>query len=105
MGNLCSLSESIREMRIEIGELRNDVARLAKDREVPEVRAESGRTTTRGGSGGGRGDGSGGRYDQTRVATRRSWAVGRYRSSEESRAAEEFVARAKRSRNYGRDRS
>ncbi|KAG0643061.1 hypothetical protein HOY80DRAFT_916786 [Tuber brumale] len=102
MGNFCSCSESIREMRIEIRELRNDIARLARDREVPEVRARGGRTTAPGGSS----DGSSGAiHGQARVGTRRRWAVGRYRNSEESRAAEEFVARAKRSRNYGRDRT
>ncbi|KAG0135384.1 hypothetical protein HOY82DRAFT_536815 [Tuber indicum] len=107
MGNLCSLSESIREMRIEIGELRNDIAKLAKDREVPEVQAVGRRTTARGGGGGGSssGGGSGGIHHQARAPIRRSWAVGRYGSSEEARAAEEFVARARRSRNYGRERS
>ncbi|CUS15076.1 unnamed protein product, partial [Tuber aestivum] len=37
MGNLCSRGESIRKMEIQIGELRNDMARLAGDREVSEV--------------------------------------------------------------------
>ncbi|KAG0643069.1 hypothetical protein HOY80DRAFT_1098769 [Tuber brumale] len=98
MGNLCSRSESIREVRIEIQQLRDDIARLATDREVPAVQAGGGRTTARGGS-------SSGIYHQATVATRRSRPVGRFRSSEESRAAEEFVARVRRSKNYGRDRS
>ncbi|KAG0135385.1 hypothetical protein HOY82DRAFT_631459 [Tuber indicum] len=109
MGNLCSLSESIREMRVEIGELRNDIARLARDREVLEAQTGDGKATSRGGgsgaSSGGSGGGSGGIHHQARAPIRRSWAVGRYGSSEEARAAEEFVARVKRSRNYGRDRS
>jgi hypothetical protein len=89
-------------MRTEIGELRKDIAKLTRDRAVPKAQVGGGRTTARSGGGGG---GSGGVYGQATVATRRRWPVGRYGSSEESKAAEEFVARARRSRNYGRDRS
>ncbi|KAG0135388.1 hypothetical protein HOY82DRAFT_631463 [Tuber indicum] len=99
MGNLCSRSESIREMRNEIGELRKDIERVARDREVPEVQARDGRATVRGGGS------SSGICHQAPIATRMSRPVGSFRSIEESRAAEEFVARVRRSRNYGRDRS
>ncbi|KAG0135390.1 hypothetical protein HOY82DRAFT_479970 [Tuber indicum] len=98
MGNLCSRSESIREMRIEIGELRKDIARLERDKEEPEEQAGGGRATARSGS-------SSGIHHQATIAVRRRWPVGRYGSIEESRAAEEFVARVRRSSNYGRDRS
>ncbi|KAG0135389.1 hypothetical protein HOY82DRAFT_480030 [Tuber indicum] len=92
MGNLCSRGEPIREMQIEIWELQNDMARLAKDREVPEVQAGGGRATVRGGS-------SSGIYHQATTGTWRSWPVGHFRTIEESSAAEEFVARVRRSRN------
>ncbi|KAG0640705.1 hypothetical protein HOY80DRAFT_789313 [Tuber brumale] len=98
MGNRCSCSESIREMRTEIGELRKEIAKLARDKVVPKVQAGGGRNTASGGSGSGI-------CDQAAIATRRSRPVGRFKSAEESRVAEEFVARVKRSRNYGRDRS
>ncbi|KAG0135382.1 hypothetical protein HOY82DRAFT_600804 [Tuber indicum] len=97
MENLCSRSGSIREMRIEIGELRNGPARSARDIEVQEVQI-GGRITVSCGGGGG------GISDQAIVATG-SRTVGRHGSSSESKAAEEFVARATRSRCYGRDRS
>ncbi|KAG0643070.1 hypothetical protein HOY80DRAFT_529019 [Tuber brumale] len=98
MGNLCSRTEPIQEMQIEIRELRNDIARLARDREVPEVQVGGERTTARGGS-------SSGVFHQATTATRRSRPVGNYRTPEEARTAEEFVARVRRSRNYGRDRN
>ncbi|KAG0643071.1 hypothetical protein HOY80DRAFT_1034594 [Tuber brumale] len=100
MGNFCSSAESIREMQIEIQELRNDIAKLAKDREVPKVLAGDGMTTPQGGS-----SSSSRIYHQATIGTRRRWPVGRYGSLEESRAAEAFVARVGRSKNYGRDRS
>ncbi|KAG0135392.1 hypothetical protein HOY82DRAFT_631468 [Tuber indicum] len=99
MGNLCSCSGSARETQIEIGEPQNDVARQVRVREEPEVHPGSEGATALGGSG------SGIHHQATvSVATRRSWPIGRFRSPEESRAAEEFVARAMRSGNYGRDR-
>ncbi|KAG0135387.1 hypothetical protein HOY82DRAFT_600822 [Tuber indicum] len=101
MGNLCSRSESTREMRIEIEELRKGIARLERDREVPEVpevQVGGGRATVPAGR-------SSAIYHQATTGTRMSRPVGRFGSVEESRAAEEFVARVRRSRNYGRDRS
>ncbi|KAG0135391.1 hypothetical protein HOY82DRAFT_499208 [Tuber indicum] len=100
MGNLCSCSVSTRETQIEIGEPQHGVARRARVSEEPEVQPGGGGATAPGGSGSGI-------YHQATVAvsTRRHWPVGRFRSAEESRAAEEFVARAMRSGNYGRDRS
>ncbi|KAG0639781.1 hypothetical protein HOY80DRAFT_885763 [Tuber brumale] len=95
MGNRCSCSQSIREMRTEIGGLRKNIAKLARDRVVLEVQAGVEELLLVAYYSGG------GIYSQATVATR-SWAVGRYRSSEESRPAEEFVVRARRSRNYGR---
>ncbi|KAG0135383.1 hypothetical protein HOY82DRAFT_452656, partial [Tuber indicum] len=62
--------KSIREMRTGIGELRDDIARLARYIQVPEVQTRDGRTTACGGSGCGI-------YDQATVATRRSSAVWR----------------------------
>jgi len=53
MGNLCSRGESIRKIEIEIEGLRNDIARLDRDRKGPEVKAEGGRTTASGSRGGG----------------------------------------------------
>ena len=51
MGNLCFRGESIRKIEVEIEGLRNDIARLDRDRKALEVRAEggtaaSGQTTT-----------------------------------------------------------
>ncbi|KAG0639783.1 hypothetical protein HOY80DRAFT_885794, partial [Tuber brumale] len=92
IGNLCSSRESIREMRIGIGELRNDIARQVGDREMPEVQASGERTTAHG-------SGSSRICGQTTAATRRDRPVGRHRNSKASTAAEEFVARARRSRN------
>ena len=47
MGNLCFRGESIRkiEIEIEIEGLRNDIARLDRDRKALEVMAEGGKTT------------------------------------------------------------
>ncbi|KAG0643062.1 hypothetical protein HOY80DRAFT_880603, partial [Tuber brumale] len=87
--------EPIRAMRIGIGELLNDIVMLAGDREVPEVQASGGRTTAHGG-------GSSRVYGQTIVAIGRGRSVGGHRNSGASKAAEEYVARARRSRNYGR---
>ncbi|KAG0640664.1 hypothetical protein HOY80DRAFT_884359, partial [Tuber brumale] len=70
-GNLCSRREYTREIRIGIGELRNDIARLAGGRDMPEVQASGGRITAYGG-------GSSGIYGQTTVATGRGRPVGRY---------------------------
>jgi len=53
MGNLCFRGESIRKIEIEIEGLRNDIARLDRDKKASEVNAEGGRTTAgvSGGSG------------------------------------------------------
>ena len=53
MGNLCFRGESIRKIEIEIEGLRNDIARLDKDRKASEVKAEGGRTTASTCGGGG----------------------------------------------------
>ena len=45
MGNLCFRGESIRKIEIEIEGLRNDIARLDRDRKALEVKAEGRRTT------------------------------------------------------------
>ena len=57
MGNLCFRGESIRKIENEIEGLRNDIARLDKDRKALEVKAE-GETTTA--------------CDQTATTTRRT---------------------------------
>ncbi|KAG0643099.1 hypothetical protein HOY80DRAFT_947678 [Tuber brumale] len=70
MGNFCSRGESIRKLEIEIGELRNDIARLARDREASEAKVGDGRTAARASSGGRI-------YDQG-AASRRGRMVERY---------------------------
>ena len=45
MGNLCFRGESIRKIENEIEGLRNEIARLDKDRKALEVKAEGERTT------------------------------------------------------------
>ncbi|PUU81053.1 hypothetical protein B9Z19DRAFT_1191456 [Tuber borchii] len=45
MGNLCFRGESIRKIEVEIEGLRNDIARLDRDRKALEVKTEGGRTT------------------------------------------------------------
>lgn len=52
MGNLCFRGESIRKIEIEIEGLRNDIARLDRDRKASEVNAEGGRTTAGSSAGG-----------------------------------------------------
>ena len=46
MGNLCFRSESIRKIEVEIAGLRNDIARLDRDRKALEVKAEGGTTVS-----------------------------------------------------------
>ena len=70
MGNLCFRPESIRKIEIEIEGLRNDIARLDKDRKTWEIKAEGGRTTVSGSS-------DGRISDQTTAATMRR-AVGHH---------------------------
>ena len=48
MGNLCFRGESIRKIEIEIEGLRNDIARLDKDRKALEVKTEEERTAVNG---------------------------------------------------------
>ena len=47
MGNLCFRGESIRKIEVEIAGLRNDIARLDRDRKALEMKAEGGGTTAR----------------------------------------------------------
>ncbi|PUU81055.1 hypothetical protein B9Z19DRAFT_1122687 [Tuber borchii] len=51
MGNLCFRPESIRKIEIEIEGLRNDIARLDKDRKASEMKAEGREITVSGGRG------------------------------------------------------
>ena len=86
MGNLCFRAESIRKIEIEIEGLRNDIARLDRDRKASEVKAEGGKTTASG-------SGGGGISDRTTVATMRR-AVGHHGGlggHGESKAVEELV--------------
>ena len=88
MGNFCSRGESIRNIEIEIEELRNEIAslRLARGREVSGVLVQSGRTTASS-------SGGGGISDQTTVTTGRR-AVGHrggLGGHGESNAIEELV--------------
>ncbi|PWW76027.1 hypothetical protein C7212DRAFT_321153 [Tuber magnatum] len=102
MGNLCSYCQSIRKIEIEIGELRNDVARLARDREPTGVAVEGGRTVAGGGAGGGM-------RSQAAVATTRgSRAAGHrggLRGPWNSKAVEELEAKRRREKSARRDRS
>ena len=87
MGNFCSRSESIRNIEIEIEELRNEIAslRLVRGGEVSEVSVQSGRTTASS-------SGGGGISDQTGTTRRR--AVGHHSGlggHGESIAIEELV--------------
>ena len=87
MGNFCSCGETIRNIEIEIEELRNEIAslRLARGREVSEVSVQSGRTTASS-------SGGGGISDQTGTTNRR--AVGHHGGLGvhwESKAVEELV--------------
>jgi len=78
MGNLCFRGESIRKIENEIEGLRNDIARLDRDRKALEVKTESGRTTA---------------GDQTTTTTKRG-AVGHHGGlggHGESKAIEELV--------------
>ena len=80
MGNFCSRGESIRNIEIEIEELRNEIAslRLARGREVSEVEVQSGRTTASSSGGGGISDQTATtskRGGRTPWRTRRSWGV------------------------------
>jgi len=53
MGNFCSRGGSIRKIEIEIDGLRNDIARLDRDRKALKVKVEGGTTTASGSGGGG----------------------------------------------------
>ena len=86
MGNLCFRPESIRKIEIEIEGLRNDIARLDKDRKTWEIKAQDGRTTVSGSR-------DGRISDQTTAATMRR-AVGHHGGlggHGESKAMEELV--------------
>src|SRR5437868_6115866 len=64
MGNLCSCGESTRGAEIQIGELRNDIARLARRVEETEERSGVRRATS------GNGSDTGRIYNQMTVTTR-----------------------------------
>jgi len=94
MGTLCSCYKSIQKIQIEIGEPRNEVARLVRDREVSEVEAEGVRTTTCSSCGG---------MSEQAAATRggRAGHGGRPGGPREPEA----VAAARRARNARRNRT
>ncbi|CUS13975.1 unnamed protein product, partial [Tuber aestivum] len=102
MGNLCSGGESIRKMETEIGELRNDIARLAKDIEASDGNAGRGTAA---------GDGSGSSHQvsgKTAAATKRRSTVGQQggpRGSKNYKLFEEQEGRRRRAISERRDRS
>ncbi|RPA99275.1 hypothetical protein L873DRAFT_1806771 [Choiromyces venosus 120613-1] len=102
MGNLCSRTESIRNTETEIGELRGEMARLARGREG--AGAGTGvRTTTASGSGD-----SGSRTSHLPTAATRGSRTVRHRGAPgvpgRSEAAIEAVIRGRGTRNSGRAR-
>jgi len=85
MGNLCFRGESIRKIEIEIEGLRNDIARLDRDKKASEGKAEGGITTASSSGGGGIPHQT---IEATRMAVRHRDGLGGH---EESIAIEEMV--------------
>ena len=94
MGNFCSRGACIRKIETEIEGLRNDIARLDKDRKALEVKVEGGKTTVSD-------SGGGVRSDRTTETTIRR-AVGHHGGlggHGESKAIEELVPMRWKTRN------